>query len=71
METHCVSRTALIKLENLKHEMRSSSSSSSIYYARENGPHRACGYAKLFTYSPLFAYSTQKKALLFFLFLLF
>jgi hypothetical protein len=47
------------------------SSSSSIYYARENGPHRACGYAKLFTYSPLFVHSTQKKALLLFLFLLF
>ncbi|KAJ0127151.1 Uncharacterized protein HZ326_29742 [Fusarium oxysporum f. sp. albedinis] len=31
-----------------------SSSSSSIYYARENGPHRACGYAKLFTLFPAF-----------------
>jgi hypothetical protein len=60
----CVLKLGLIKVGPI-------SSSSSIYYARENGPHRACGYAKLFTYSPLFVHSTQKKALLLFLFLLF
>jgi hypothetical protein len=36
------------------------SSSSSIYYARENGSHRAYGYAKLFTDPPFHPIYTKE-----------